>query len=275
MGYEAVLRHIETHGHSRGIARSDFKINVGKRAVEGKFAGIRDRLASRRALIGKPEQVTLRAFLKARRVGRKNKSRSLRAVTDKPDPRPNMNRPADPVAPCRNKDNAVVGSLLHAVNRMLQRIGIVEYTISMRAKIQSREINGMRIIRPRGVNRLCGSITEEKTKQEGEKQNDLIHTRQSHPLSVSNAIRIHRKGRRSTRLAVFAVQKIAHRFPARGVPLAISLGAVAFHARLIGRARLVGGAAFRATGGKARFIGLQLKLFSTNNASFDRKNHTQ
>jgi hypothetical protein len=50
----------------------------------------------------------------------------------------------------------------------------------------------MRIVRLEGVNRLCGSITRQTAKQKSEKQNDLD---QSHPFSVSNAIRIHRARR--------------------------------------------------------------------------------
>ncbi|MGH9566229.1 MAG: hypothetical protein ACRD4I_09620, partial [Candidatus Angelobacter sp.] len=41
--YKAVLRYIETHSHRRGIARSNFKINIGDRTVKGKFAGVSDR----------------------------------------------------------------------------------------------------------------------------------------------------------------------------------------------------------------------------------------
>ena len=83
------------------------------------------------------------------------------------------------------------------------------------------------------------------------------------------------KDERINNLAVFAIQQIAHGFPAGGIPLAVGLAAGGFFLRLICQGRLVGGAAFRTTVGKAGFIRLQLKLFSTNRASFDWKSHAQ
>src|SRR6185437_14592337 len=74
-------------------------------------------------------------------------------------------------------------------------------------------------------------------------------------------------------LAVFTIQKIAHGLPAGGIPFASSLAALGVHASGGCRTALVRLTAFRTAVGEAGLIRLQLKFFSANGASFNRKSH--
>jgi hypothetical protein len=69
--------------------------------------------------------------------------------------------------------------------------------------------------------------------------------------------------------AVFAVQQVAHRLPASFVCFFCSLALVGVHPALTGGGSRFGDAAVRAAVGEARFIRLQLELFTADGADLD------
>ena len=75
-------------------------------------------------------------------------------------------------------------------------------------------------------------------------------------------------------LAVFAIEKIAHRLSASFVRLGNGLAFGGIHAMLRGGVSRFGRTALRAAVSVTGFIGLQLELFGANDTHFDRKGHT-
>src|SRR5579863_7094264 len=84
-----------------------------------------------------------------------------------------------------------------------------------------------------------------------------------------------RKGSYSARRqsAIFAIQQVAHGFPAGLVRFFLGLPLDGIHTALRRRLPRLRLAALRTTIGKARLVGLQLKLLRTNTANLDGKRH--
>jgi hypothetical protein len=76
-----------------------------------------------------------------------------------------------------------------------------------------------------------------------------------------------------SKLAILAVQELAHRLPPSRVRLTHGLALVGVHAALSRRECRFRGAALGAAVGKTGFIRLQLKLFSADRANFYGESH--
>src|SRR5215472_62631 len=75
-------------------------------------------------------------------------------------------------------------------------------------------------------------------------------------------------------LTFFAIEHVANRFSPGCVHLDHASALIGFHRLFLRAIARFRSAAFRTTIGKARLVRLQLKLFSANYASFDRKRHS-
>lgn len=76
-------------------------------------------------------------------------------------------------------------------------------------------------------------------------------------------------------LAVFAVEQITHRLPARFVGLGDGLALVGVHPlAAIAVCRFFRSAALRTAIGETGLVGLQFKFFIADDTNFDRKCHT-
>lgn len=158
---KSMLRHIETHRNGGWVPFLQLKIDIGYGTVKSKFAGVRDGLPGRRSLVGKPQHVMTLALLKSGCVFPENEDRPLGAESDEPDARPDMNRMAKTIASFRNEHHAMMRGLLHVIDRTLQRVGIVRYSVFMRAESLGRQIHGMGIFGPGTIYGLRGSDTGE------------------------------------------------------------------------------------------------------------------
>ena len=164
-----MLRHVEADRHRRRIPFPNLEVDVRHRAEKRELAGIGNRLALRGALIREPQHVLIGARLKARRIRREHEDRPPAAIADEPNPRPHMNRPRQTIAPFGYEDNPVVRRLLHAIDGVLQRVGIIRLAVAHGAEIVPGEINGLRVIGPHGINRLCeGGGTARRSKKTGD-----------------------------------------------------------------------------------------------------------
>ena len=65
---------------------------------------------------------------------------------DQPDAFPHIHRLAQPVSPLGNEDYAIAGRLLHAIDRLLQRVRVIRDAIRLHAKIVLSQIHRIRVI---------------------------------------------------------------------------------------------------------------------------------
>ena len=59
------------------------------------------------------------------------------------------------VATLGHEDDSVVRCLLHAIDGMLERVGVIGLAVALGAKIVPGEINGVGIIGPHRISGLC------------------------------------------------------------------------------------------------------------------------
>jgi len=78
---------------------------------------------------------------------------------------------------------------------------------------------------------------------------------------------------RQGRLAILAIEKVAHGLPAGFVGLADGLAFVGVHAAFAAGLHGFGGAALGAAIGETGFVRFQLELFGADDTGFDRERH--
>ena len=94
-------------------------------------------------------------FLESRRRRAQHKHRPLCAIADHAHAGPHVDRPRDPVAGRRDKENPLMGRrALSLVQRGLQGGAVVGNTITTRTKHRGIEIYGPLVVEPRGVDGL-------------------------------------------------------------------------------------------------------------------------
>src|SRR5271169_2219971 len=141
MGKEAMLRVTRSYSYGSSVAVLNLDINVADRGIECPGVCVRrlglcslPGFAASTVLPGPAagkENHVRGTLLIARRARPQDKHGPRRPIPNHADPRPNVDGPGNPVAPGRQKQNALIGGLLNLVNGSLQAVRIVGNSIAV------------------------------------------------------------------------------------------------------------------------------------------------
>ena len=164
---EAVLGVARADADRTRVAGADLEVDVAERRVERARVRVRRRARVPGPAAGEEDHVAGRLLvLVAGRAVPEHERGPPRAVADHPDARPDVKRRGEPVATFRNEDDALARRLLHRVDRLLDRRGVVGRAVGQGAEAVPGQVDGPGVVQPDRVvgvrGRESGGREEEK-----------------------------------------------------------------------------------------------------------------